>query len=384
MHGRVGRDVNRLEFFAHPAPAALASGRASLRTAGPAPAGRASPGSAGGTGARAAHGARTARRSTATGAWAAVRRPRGSLSRGPAGRPGGSALGAGRARSGGTARRWGRRQPARRGRRRDGLARTGDGRGSGSHRSSRRGARGRPLTRRTRWSLLLRRRVGVVADDALGGSDAAAGGDRHLGFGGPLGGRRFSGRGLGRLRLGGDGCRSSLGLGRHHRGLRLCGWDGDRLYRRRGHRSRRGLGRHRSRRGLGRRRGRGGLGRRRRGRRSRLGLGLRGLRLLDLDHRWGRRLQQPVAFGPPPDPVGLGLDNARGVGLDPDAERETEFERLLVAQPELFGELMDADLAWQKVPPSGLSAVCGPGIVPGTRRPRTPKPIYLARPNVSP
>ena len=97
--------------------------------------------------------------------------------------------------------------------------------------------------------------MGVVADDTLGGSDAAARGDRHLGFGGPLGRRRFSGRGLGRLRLCGGGCRRSLGLGRRHRGSRLCGLGRATgstaprppshrgLGRRRGHRKPRGLGR---------------------------------------------------------------------------------------------------------------------------------------------
>ena len=103
--------------------------------------------------------------------------------------------------------------------------------------------------------------------------------------------------------------------------------------------------------------------------------------------RWrGRgRLQEAIALRPPPDAVGLSLDDARGVGLDPDAERETEFERLLVGQPELFGEFMDADLAWQTVPPSGLCcAVARPGSVPRARRPRIPKPTDLARLNISP
>ena len=213
--------------------------------------------------------------------------------------------------------------------------------------------------------------MGVVPDDTLGRSDAAARGDRHLGHGGLLGGYGARGRGLGGLRLRGDGCRRSLGFPRHFLGLRLGGWGGDRHC---GFRGRSRFGRPRGRRRL------------HEFSHRRLVLRRRGLRLIELDHRRGRgrRLEQAIALGPPPDPVGLGFHNARGVGLDPDAEREAEFERLLVGQPELLGELMDADLSWQRVPPSGLRAVCGPGSVPGARRPRTPKPIDLAPPNVSP
>lgn len=208
--------------------------------------------------------------------------------------------------------------------------------------------------------------MGVVADDALGGSDAAARGDRHLGFGGPRLRHGVHGRSLGDLRLRGHGGRlDSLGFARHFVGLRRRGWSGDRLY---GFRR----GRLRGRRRLGK------LGHRR------LVLRWRDLRFFDLDYRRGRRLEQTIALGPATDPVGLGFHNARGVGLDPDAEREAEFERLLVGQPEFLGELMDADLAWQRVPPSGLRAVCGPGSFPRARRPRTSKPIDLARPNVSP
>lgn len=209
--------------------------------------------------------------------------------------------------------------------------------------------------------------MGVVADDTLGGSNAAARGDRHLGLGGLHLGHGVHGRSLGDLMLLGDGGRlDSLGFARHFLKLRRRGRDGDRLHR---FRRRCGL------------RGRSRLGRRGH---CRLVLRQRSLRLLDLDHRRRRWLEQTIALGPPPDPVGLGLHNARGVGLDPDAEREAEFERLLVGQPELLGELMDADLSWQRWPPSGLRAVCRPRSVPGARRPRTSKPTDLARPNVSP
>ena len=75
-----------------------------------------------------------------------------------------------------------------------------------------------------------------------------------------------------------------------------------------------------------------------------------GFRHHDRLRRW-RRLQQPVAVGSPPHPVGLGLDDARGMRLDSDAERDAKIKRLLICQPELLGELVDADLAWQRVPP---------------------------------
>ena len=257
--------------------------------------------------------------------------------------------------------------PARRRRRRDGFARTRDGRGARSGGPRRRGAGRSPRTRRPRRRRLVGRGQRLVSNDTLGRSDASARRDRHPGLGcRPL--------------RGGHGPHSLPPIGLSHR-LRgslallldrprnggdlslLCGWLRD----------------------LG-----GG----------RLVDRLRDFRLCHLDHRrrrwrgrrWrGRRwrgrgrLQEAIALRPPPDAVGLSLDDARGVGLDPDAERETEFERLLVGQPELFGEFMDADLAWQTVPPSGLCcAVARPGSVPRARRPRIPKPTDLARLNISP
>jgi len=82
------------------------------------------------------------------------------------------------------------------------------------------------------------------------------------------------------------------------------------------------------------------------------GLGLDGRRFRHL-HRLGRprRFQQPVAFCSSPHPVGLRLDDARRMRLDSDAERDAEIERPLIRQSELLGELVDADLAWQRVPP---------------------------------
>ena len=56
---------------------------------------------------------------------------------------------------------------------------------------------------------------------------------------------------------------------------------------------------------------------------------------------------QPFAFGLAADAVGLRLDDARGVALHPDPQRFAEVERLLVRQPELSGQLVDADLRWQ-------------------------------------
>ena len=263
------------------------------------------------------------------------------------------------------------RHPARRRRRRDRLARTRDGRASRPQRTGRRSTGGRSLAGRSRWGLLLHRRRGLVADDSLGGGDAAARGDRHFGLRRRLLRHGISGRGLRDLRILDDGRRGPGRFARHLLGPGQSGWAGGPLG---GNGSHHGLG---GPRGLRLRRGLGGL------RGDRLLRGRR-LRHLDLDHRRGWRLEQTVALGPAPDPVGLGFHNARGVGLDPDAEREAEFERLLVGQPEFLGELMDADLSWQRVPPSGLHAVCGPGSVPGARRPRTSKPIYLVRPNVSP
>ena len=250
---------------------------------------------------------------------------------------------------------------ARRRRGRDGFARTRDGRAPRSEGPGRRGAGGRPLTNLPLWWRLFGRGLRFVSDDTLGRGDAAARGDRHPGFGRPLfrPGRGPRGvrhpwtigtgqrRGLLRLLLIGlVGPQDGWALGRRRRRLPGCGGlVTDRLVNR-----------------------------------------LRGLRRRELDHRRrGRRLQQTVARCPSPDAVGLGFDNARGVGLDPDAEREAKVERLLIGQRELLGELMDADLAWQSVPPSGpCRAAARPGSVPRTRQPRLLKPIDLDRLNVSP
>ena len=188
-----------------------------------------------------------------------------------------------------------------------------------------------------------RNRAGLVLLRRTGG--------RHL-----YGGRQPDVGAVPRLSL---GLRRSGGLGTGRFRLGPCG-DGlpvPRLLRLRLHRLDRG-----------RRRGWRRRGRRRRRRRR----------------RW-RRLQQAVALRPSPDPVGLGLDNARGMRLHSDAERDAKIERLLICQSELFSELMDADLAWQRMPPSGpVGAATRPGNAPRARRPRLPKPSDLARLHVSP
>ena len=98
-----------------------------------------------------------------------------------------------------------------------------------------------------------------------------------------------------------------------------------------------------------------------------------------------RRLEQSVALRPAPNAVGLGLNDARGMGLDPNTEREAEIKRLLIGQSELLGELVDADLAWQNMPPSGRGGATGPsGGFSRRAGPRCPKPIYLAPLHVGP
>ena len=93
-----------------------------------------------------------------------------------------------------------------------------------------------------------------------------------------------------------------------------------------------------------------------------------------------QRFEQTVALGSAPHTVGLSFDDARRVGLDSDAEREAEIERLLVAQAELFGELVDADLAWQCVPPSGRArAARSSWESPQRNPPRLSKPSDLAQ-----
>lgn len=56
---------------------------------------------------------------------------------------------------------------------------------------------------------------------------------------------------------------------------------------------------------------------------------------------------QTLTLGLAADAVGLRLFDARRVGLDPDAEVESQVEGLFVGETELFGELVDADLCCQ-------------------------------------
>jgi len=68
------------------------------------------------------------------------------------------------------------------------------------------------------------------------------------------------------------------------------------------------------------------------GRRRRLGLGL---------------AAEPELVGLPPDPIGLGVLDARGVALDSDPEIGAEVKSLLVRQPKLTRKLIDADFLRQ-------------------------------------
>jgi hypothetical protein len=56
---------------------------------------------------------------------------------------------------------------------------------------------------------------------------------------------------------------------------------------------------------------------------------------------------EPVGVRLAPDPVRLGVFNRRGVALHADAEHNAEVEGLLIGQPQLTAELVDADLLWQ-------------------------------------
>ena len=289
MTGRVGRNVHRLELFAHPAPAALASGWAPLRAAGPASAGWAAPGS-GRSGARPAKRARAPRGRAAASARAAIEPARGPGPRGTGRRTCGPALGGRGAGPRRAARRGRRVQAARRRRGRDGFARTRDGRGPRSEGPGRRGAGGRPLTSLPlRWRLF-GRGLGFISDNTLGRGDAAARGDRHPGFGRALcrGGRGR--RGLCHPWPIGAGPRRGPRRGPFM--LLLIGLLGPQDGWALGRRGRRFPGR-------------GGLVT------DRLVIRLRGLRRCGFDHRRrGRRLQQTVALCPSPDAVGLGFNNA--------------------------------------------------------------------------
>lgn len=78
-----------------------------------------------------------------------------------------------------------------------------------------------------------------------------------------------------------------------------------------------------------------------RGLRGRLG------RLRRLHLFWLLGPDQPVSLRPPAHSIGLRLFDARRVTLHSDTERDSEVERLLVGHPELFGQLVEADLCGQ-------------------------------------
>ncbi len=333
------RHVHRPELFAVATPPPLATrGPTTGGTTGTT--GATATGTTAATGRRTAHGAAGARRARGAAGAAAAGTTAGAGGRGAA------TAEAGRGRDGPT------REPAgRAGGRRDGLARRAAGHDVG------RGARRRGRTARGR-----RRATGA---GRAAGATLAGGGGRRLAAGsrglGGRRGRRRAGRAAGPS--GGD---HLAGVGRGGRGRAGRGLGGT---------GGRGLGRARRRGGLGRARGgRARRGRRRWGRRRGGRLGGRGgvlggsllgggralllgrrlllaglLRLLVADQAFALRLAT--------DPVGLGLLDARGVGLDADAEVHAEIERLLVGEAELLRELVDADLSCQgRLPsPSGLS-----------------------------
>jgi hypothetical protein len=71
-----------------------------------------------------------------------------------------------------------------------------------------------------------------------------------------------------------------------------------------------------------------------------------GGRLLRRFFRLGVALQA-LPLGLAPDAVSLGVLDARRVALDPDPERATQIERLLVGEPELSRQLIDPDPSCQ-------------------------------------
>jgi len=56
---------------------------------------------------------------------------------------------------------------------------------------------------------------------------------------------------------------------------------------------------------------------------------------------------QPLALGLAANTIGLGVDDAGGMRLDPDAEIQAQVEAFLVGQPELLGELVDTKFRCQ-------------------------------------
>ena len=89
------------------------------------------------------------------------------------------------------------------------------------------------------------------------------------------------------------------------------------------------------------------------------------LRLLGTD--------QPIAFGPPPHSICLCLFDARRMALDANSERDREVECLLVGHPELFGQLVEADLCGQ-----GCSQPFGWGLGEISSRARQPMGLSSA------
>jgi len=216
----------------------------------------------------------------------------------------------GRHRSASAGRRWdGLARLAHRGtsrtrRRRDGLARLADGR-SCWYRPTGRIARRR--TRRGRGRRRCRRGALRCRRDARSGRDGRVGELVALGT---------------RLRLGCARCR----------GGRRCSSGADQASRRvvlRGRRELRG----------GRDLRLSGLGHRLRG--LRRGLGRLGW-LLRLD-----LATEAVGISLAAHSVGLCVLNRGGVALDADAERDGQIDRLFVRHPQLFGQLVDADLLGQ-------------------------------------
>ncbi len=71
------------------------------------------------------------------------------------------------------------------------------------------------------------------------------------------------------------------------------------------------------------------------------------------------RPAQPLGVRLPADPVGLGILDGGRVALDADAQREAQIQCLLVGQPELTAQFVDADLLRQLVPQCPFRAPSG-------------------------